>query len=126
MEKWMLDEALGAPHSHDHIGHGQHGNPFYDWWSDCRFKCPICLAKMVHDGEDVSLLFVQALPYRINRRYVGDSEAWFWKDSYLLALRYVFDRFDREYMRERLAEALRAGREHDELMRAVASLRWVA
>lgn len=127
-----LVEAIDeVSHSHKGMGHPQEGNTFAAWWSECIFVCPLCLASMRAQGFDVAFEFSRALPFRIHRYNLhltprDDFEAEFWRRAYLFTLRYVDDRWgnDREWMRERLAQALWLGmREAEAEGRAIA---WIS
>lgn len=103
-------------HSHRDLGHGQTGNPFFPWWHQARWNCDLCLLVLLAEEGEFGLLFefTTALPLAINRSYVGDSEAWWWKAAYLKVLRHLSDPEDRWEAREALAWALRRGREERE------------
>ena len=101
-----LQEAASAvQHSHKGLGHGQQGNPFYPWWSDCKWVCDFCLALMRENGDDIALRFTNELPWGGILPYEGD----WWKNAYLKTIAYA-SVDDHGWMREHLAEALERGR----------------
>jgi hypothetical protein len=112
----LLDAAKSVQHSHkgQDVMHPQFGNPLFDWWAATRFLCPLCLAIMVAGGTDVALEFVHTLPFRVER----DADVRWWRAAYLATLPYVVDPLDREYLRERMADALRRGKERHALVAA--------
>lgn len=104
----LLEAAKRVPHSHEGQDprHPQYGNPLYDWWEAARFMCPLCLAIMAADGTDIAFGFASQLPYAT--QYAFDVR--WWKRAYLFTLPYVTDEVDRQWLRERLAEAPRRGK----------------
>lgn len=103
----LLEAARKTDHSHRPFHHPQEGNPFVAWWEAARFRCPLCLAIMAADGDDIAFAFSVQLPYEI--RSVR-AVRW-WKTAYLETLPYLLDPLDRQWARERLAESLRRGKE---------------
>lgn len=102
----LLMAAKRVPHSHRELRHPQTSNPFHDWWAAGRFQCPLCLAIMAADGTDIALEFTGTLPYRI----AYDYDIRWWQNSYLATLPHL-DHFDRAWVREGMAGALRRGKE---------------
>lgn len=115
----QLREALNVDHDHRHLSHPQEGNPFCRWWQECQFRCSLCLSRMAVEGEDIALAFTQQMPWRIERYNLHlsplahgyDFLGEWWKQAYLMTLRWVNDQQDREWMREHLAKSLGRGRE---------------
>lgn len=102
---------------HDHLRHGQTGNVFYPWWSVSALRCPLCLALKVDEGVDVAQEFVRLLPFRIDRRILGDHEAGWWVRTFRVAAWYMRQQggaADVWFARDSLSRALRRGLEEEE------------
>lgn len=116
----LAEAAREMRHDHDSLGHGQRGNPFYPWYDECKWACPLCLALMHHDGVDIAMAFSFGMPYAIEPVCAN-----WWQQAYLVALAYIDDQYDREYLRERVAYAIGRGKQaqRDRQARAFMDLR---
>lgn len=114
----LADAAREMRHDHASLHHGQTGNPMFGWYEAAKWECHLCLALMLHDGDDIAAAFTLALPFSI-------TDMDWWRGAYLTTLAYIDEQADREYMRERLADAIGRGNQErrDRQARAFMDLR---